>query len=63
MGESESQVGRLHGRRFATRREAMDEVIDWLKFYNHSRLHSALNYMSPMQFEQRWLAEQRKKSA
>ena len=57
------KVGRLHGRRFATRREAMDEVIDWLTFYNHSRLHSALNYMSPMQFEQRWLAEQRKKSA
>ena len=57
------KVGRLHDRRFATRREAMDEVIDWLTFYNHSRLHSTLNYMSPMQFEQRWLAEQRKKSA
>lgn len=57
------KVGRLHGKRFATRREAMDEVIDWLMFYNHSRLHSTLNYMSPMQFEARWLAEQRKKSA
>ena len=57
------KVGRLHGRRFATRREAMDEIIDWLTFYNHSRFHSTLNYMSPMQFEQRWLAEQRKKSA
>lgn len=57
------KVGRLYGRRFTTRREAMDEVIDWLRFYNHSRLHSTLNYMSPMQFEQRWLAEQRKKSA
>ena len=57
------KVGRLYGRRFATRREAMDEVIDWLMFYNYSRLHSTLNYMSPMQFEQRWLAEQRKKSA
>ncbi len=57
------KVGRLHGRRFATKREAMDEVIDWLMFYNYSRLHSTLNYMSPMQFEERWLAEQRKKSA
>lgn len=28
------KVGRLNGRRFATRREAMDEVIDWLSFYN-----------------------------
>lgn len=57
------KVGRLYGRCFSTRREAMDEVIDWLTFYNHSRLHSTLNYMSPMQFEARWLAEQRKKSS
>ena len=29
----------------------MDEVIDWLTFYNnHSRLHSTLGYISPMQF-------------
>jgi transposase InsO family protein len=34
------KVGRLHGRKFATRRQAMDEVIDWLAFYNHRRLHS-----------------------
>ena len=49
------KVGRLYGRRLATRREAMDEVIGWLTFYNHSRLHSTLNYMRPMQFEARWL--------
>ena len=51
-------MGRLHGRRFATRREAMDEVIDWLTFYNHKRLHSTLGYVSPMAFEQRWIAAQ-----
>jgi len=33
-------VGRLYGRRFATRREAMDEVMGWLTFYNYKRLHS-----------------------
>jgi hypothetical protein len=27
--------------------EAMDEVIDWLRFYNHRRLHSTLGYLSP----------------
>jgi len=59
------KVGRLYGRRFATRREAMDEVIDWLNFYNHKRLHSTLGYVSPMTFEQRWIAaqQQERKSA
>ena len=52
------KVGRLYGMRFATRREAMDEVIDWLNFYNHKRLHSTLGYVSPMTFEQRWHAAQ-----
>ena len=52
------KVGRLYGRRFATRRQAMNEVIDWLTFYNHSRLHSTLDYVSPMTFEQRWIADQ-----
>ncbi len=36
----------------------MDEVIDWLSFYNHKRLHSTLDYVSPMTFEQRWIAAQ-----
>lgn len=45
------KVGRLYGMKFETRRQAMDEVIDWLLFYNHSRLHSTLGYISPMQFE------------
>jgi transposase InsO family protein len=52
------KVGRLYGRKFATRREAMDEVMDWLTFYNHKRLHSTLGYVSPMTFEQRWFAAQ-----
>ena len=41
----------------------MDEVIDWMSFYNHRRLHSTLDYVSPMQFEQRWLANQEKQAA
>jgi transposase InsO family protein len=52
------QVGRLYGRSIATRREAMDEVIDWLTFYNHRRLHSTLGYVSPTTFEQRGIAAQ-----
>ena len=40
-------MGRLYGRRFATRRDAMDEVIDWLTFYNYKRLHSTLGLRQP----------------
>ena len=57
------KVNRLHGMRFETRRQAMDEVIDWLTFYNHRRLHSTLGYLSPMQFENNWFAAQLKKAA
>ena len=57
------KVGRLYGKRFATQREAMDEVIDWLTFYNHRRLHSTLGYISPMKYEENWRAGQAKKAA
>jgi putative transposase len=65
---TESFWGRLktasvYGRKFATRREAMDAVLDWMAFYNHRRLHSTLGYLSPMQYEQRWYEAQRKKAA
>jgi putative transposase len=57
------KMARIHGKRFATRRAAMDEVIDWLSFYNRRRLHSRLGYVSPMQFERAWLAAQQKQAA
>jgi transposase InsO family protein len=43
----------------------MDEVMDWLTLYNHRRLHSTLGHVSPMTFEQRWIAarQQDRKSA
>ena len=52
------KVERLHGMRFGTRRQAKDEVMDWIAFYNHRRLHSTLGYASTMAFEQKWLASQ-----
>ncbi|MPW18984.1 transposase, partial [Paraburkholderia sp. CNPSo 3157] len=52
------KVARLHGRHFSTKRAAMDEVVDWLNFYNAHRLHSTLNYVSPMTFEKNWFAAQ-----
>ena len=37
------KVGRLHSMKFATRRTAMDEIVDcWVTFKNYRRLHSTL---------------------
>ena len=52
------KVERLYGQRFVTRRQAKDETIAWLLWYNKARLHSTLAYVSPMQFESEWLARQ-----
>ena len=57
------KVERLHGMRFASRRAAKDEVMDWMQFYNHKRLHSTLGYLSPMAYEKKWLAEKGKIAA
>ncbi len=48
------KVERLHGTCLQTIRLAKDETLDWLLWYNRTRLHSTLKYVSPMQFEQRW---------
>ena len=56
------KVERLHGQRFVTRRQAKDEVIDWVLWYNRTRLHSTLAYVSPMWFEKNWHAAQAKQA-
>jgi len=48
------KVERIHGQRFETIRQAKDETLAWLLWYNQTRMHSTLGYVSPIQFEQRW---------
>ncbi len=48
------KVERLHGQSFHTIRQAKDETLAWLLWYNQSRMHSTINYFSPIQFEQQW---------
>jgi len=57
------KVERLAGMRFPTRRTAKDEIMSWLTFYNHRRLHSTLGYVSPMAFEKIRLAQPGKAAA
>jgi len=50
----------VHGRKFVTRAQARQVILDWIGFYNYSWLHSTLDYVSPMQYENRWLVAQHK---
>jgi putative transposase len=50
------KVERLYGWRFQTIREAKDEALAWLLWYNQTRMYSTLNYVSPVWFEQDWAA-------
>jgi putative transposase len=48
------KVERLHGQRLETIRKGKDETVAWLLWYNQTRLHSTLNYVSPITFERDW---------
>jgi putative transposase len=49
------KVERPLGQRFESIRAAKDETIAWLLWYNRTRMHSTLNYVSPIEFEQDWM--------
>ncbi|MDH6186861.1 hypothetical protein H4V98_004309 [Polaromonas sp. CG_23.6] len=46
----------MYVQRFVTRRQAKNEAIAWLLWYNKARLDSTLAYVSPTQFGSEWLA-------
>jgi transposase InsO family protein len=48
---------RLYLEEYKTLDEVEADLGDWLeRIYNNGRLHSSLGYMSPLEFEQNWLA-------
>jgi transposase InsO family protein len=44
----------LHGRAFATRAEARRAIFRWINWYNGSRLHTSLNSVPPIEWEQQY---------
>jgi transposase InsO family protein len=44
----------LQGRVFATHAEARRAIFKWINWYNTSRLHSTLEDVSPLEWEQRY---------
>ena len=57
------KVERLHGMEFYNHREAKDATLNWLLWYNGSRMHSTLRYLSLAQFEQQANARQLARAA
>lgn len=48
------KVEAIYGEMFRTREEARRAVFDWIEcFYNTNRRHSALGYLSPLDFERK----------
>ncbi len=44
----------LQGRVFATRAEARRAIFRWINWYNTARLHSTLNDVAPLEWEQQY---------
>ncbi len=50
---------RVHGASYATRSEATSDLFQYISvFYNRSRCHSTLRYLSPTTFLQNWIERQ-----
>jgi putative transposase len=44
----------VHRYRFATRAEARPAIFRWINWYSQHRLHSRLQYLSPIEWEHQY---------
>jgi putative transposase len=52
----------VHGVHFSTHEEAQRTIVEYIGYYNTQRRHSALNYVSPSEFERRWRADKQRQT-
>lgn len=51
----------IYHKRYKTRNEAQEDIFWYIEvFYNRKRRHQALGYMTPIEFKQRYLGNNRK---
>ncbi len=50
----------VNRQRYETRQQARQDVLEFIGYYNHDRAHSSLGNLTPVEFEQTWLARQAK---
>jgi len=55
----------IHTQSFVNREDTKTAIVEWIEvFYNRQRIHSTLDYRSPIQFEQEyWASQQQPKAA
>jgi putative transposase len=55
---------RVHATRYQAHRDAAADLFEYIEvFYNRSRRHSSLDFVSPVQFLQDWMKAQQTKDA
>ncbi len=46
----------VHHEKFLTKQQAKDAIYEWIEvFYNRNRIHSAIDYKTPVAFEQEFM--------
>ncbi len=49
------KVELVHNERYLTREEARDSIFEYIEvYYNRERIHSATEYLSPAEYEERF---------
>ena len=54
---------RVYHQQYQMRAEAKADLIEYIGYYNTERRHSALEYLSPAEFERQWQSQQHSAAA